>query len=366
MGMGWRASPGLMVLCAVVGVVSAVTSIAYPLGFRHIVDGATAHDGTEVTVAVVFVAVTFALGWCLRLVSTLMGSRLTDYCNRYLGERIGGLVNEAPFLDHFEDPELLAEIDGLRDNRRTLAGAPRQVFSLMQLAVQVVGIVVLLALVYPPVLVVPFLAIAPGLASRPASRVQKASDDVLADDRRLLDELFNLASGASSARELRTFGVTGAILERHATLGDRINRQAMRAARRSASLPDGLDTVVGRYIGGRSLSGGQWQRLALARGLMRQAPLLIVLDEPTASLDAPTEAALFSRYREAARRTADINGAITVLVSHRFSTVHMADLIVVLDGGRIAESGNHATLMAGGGLYAELFRLQAQAYLGSL
>jgi ATP-binding cassette, subfamily B, bacterial len=235
MGMGWRASPRLMVLCAVVGMVSAVASIGYPLGFAHIVDGATTHDGTEVTVAVVFVAVTFALGWCLRLVSTLMGSRLTDYCNLYLGERIGGLVNEAPFLDHFEDPELLAEIDGSRDNRRTLAGAPRQVFSLMQLAVQVVGIVVLLALVYPPVLVVPFLAVAPGLASRRASRVQKASDDVLAGDRRLLGELFNLASGASSARELRTFGVTGAVLERHATLGDRINRQAMRAARRAAA-----------------------------------------------------------------------------------------------------------------------------------
>jgi ATP-binding cassette subfamily B protein len=132
------------------------------------------------------------------------------------------------------------------------------------------------------------------------------------------------------------------------------------------SLPDGLDTVVGRYIGGRALSGGQWQRLALARGLMGQAPLLVVLDEPTASLDAPTEAALFSRYREAARRMADINGAITVLVSHRFSTVHMADLIVVLDGGRVTEAGSHATLMAGGGLYADLFRLQAQAYLGSL
>ncbi len=129
-----------------------------------------------------------------------------------------------------------------------------------------------------------------------------------------------------------------------------------------AELPDGLDTMLGPYIGGRSLSGGQWQRLALSRGLMRDRPLLIVLDEPTASLDAPSEAALFTRYRAAARTLAETNGAITVLVSHRFSTVHMADTIVVMDDGKIAEIGDHDTLMAAGNLYADLFTLQAAGY----
>jgi ATP-binding cassette subfamily B protein len=97
---------------------------------------------------------------------------------------------------------------------------------------------------------------------------------------------------------------------------------------------------------------------------MRQAPLLVVLDEPTASLDAPSEAALFTRYAEAARRLGEVAGTITVLVSHRFSSVHMADLIIVLDGGRVAETGDHAALLARPGIYAELFTLQAEGYLG--
>ncbi len=99
---------------------------------------------------------------------------------------------------------------------------------------------------------------------------------------------------------------------------------------------------------------------------MRERPLLIVLDEPTASLDAPSEAALFASYREAAHgiQAADGTGVgtITVLVSHRFGTVHMADQIIVMDGGRVAESGDHQQLIDRGGIYAELFALQAAGY----
>ena len=95
---------------------------------------------------------------------------------------------------------------------------------------------------------------------------------------------------------------------------------------------------------------------------MREAPLLVALDEPTASLDAPTETALFERYLLAARGAAQARGTITLLVSHRFSTVRDADLIVVLDEGRVSESGSHEQLIAAGGTYAELFELQARAY----
>ena len=131
----------------------------------------------------------------------------------------------------------------------------------------------------------------------------------------------------------------------------------------AASWPSGLETQLGvTFDGGVELSGGQWQKVALGRGMMRERPMLLLLDEPTSALDAETEHALFERYAEATRRTSSSNGAITVLVSHRFSTVRMADLIVVVDGGRVVEVGPHAELVAAGGLYAELYELQARSY----
>jgi ATP-binding cassette subfamily B protein len=128
-------------------------------------------------------------------------------------------------------------------------------------------------------------------------------------------------------------------------------------------VPDGLETQLGKsYAEGQELSGGQWQKLALGRAMMREAPLLVVLDEPTAALDAHAEHALFERYAASTRDAATAAGAITLFVSHRFSTVRMADLILVVRDGTIAERGSHEQLLALGGTYAELFSLQASAY----
>jgi ATP-binding cassette subfamily B protein len=128
-------------------------------------------------------------------------------------------------------------------------------------------------------------------------------------------------------------------------------------------LSEGLDTQLGpTWDQGVEVSFGQWQKLALARGFMRDEPLLLVLDEPTAALDAETEHALFERYAVASRDEVPVNGRITILVSHRFSTVRMADLIVVLDGACVVEVGSHDELMARHGQYAELFTIQAAAY----
>ncbi len=140
-------------------------------------------------------------------------------------------------------------------------------------------------------------------------------------------------------------------------------------------LKAGLETQLGpTWPGGVDVSFGQWQKLALARGFMRDEPLVLVLDEPTAALDAETEHALFERYAAATRSVGPVlsdrpggdarstNGRITILVSHRFSTVRMADLIVVLDGSRVVEVGSHEELMAKRGQYSELYGIQAAAY----
>ena len=133
-----------------------------------------------------------------------------------------------------------------------------------------------------------------------------------------------------------------------------------RAASIVEELPAGLDTQLGKtFEDGTDLSGGQWQKLALGRAMMRVSPLLLLLDEPTASLDAEAEDRLFQRFAD---RAEGFEGGITILVSHRFSTVRQADLILVLEGGRITQAGTHSELMKNGGLYSELFETQARAY----
>ncbi|MDQ3898440.1 MAG: ABC transporter ATP-binding protein/permease [Actinomycetota bacterium] len=127
-------------------------------------------------------------------------------------------------------------------------------------------------------------------------------------------------------------------------------------------LPAGLSTQLGRWFeGGVDLSEGEWQRVALARGLMRPTPALLVLDEPTASLDPRAEHEVFATFAGMARGNGP-DSPITILVSHRFSTVRMAAMIVVLHDGRIDELGSHDELLAAGGRYAQLFRLQASRY----
>lgn len=145
----------------------------------------------------------------------------------------------------------------------------------------------------------------------------------------------------------------------HADDASRWERAATKGMARPfiEALPDGYDTQLGRWFkGGQELSLGQWQKIALSRAFMRQDAHILVLDEPTAAMDALAEAEIFERFREMT------DNQMAILISHRFSTVRMADQIAVLDAGRLVELGSHETLMADDGLYAKLFSVQAKGY----
>jgi ATP-binding cassette subfamily B protein len=156
-----------------------------------------------------------------------------------------------------------------------------------------------------------------------------------------------------SVRENIGFGQVDALddLDRIRDAADRGGATAL-----IEGMPEGYETVLGRrWEKGEELSGGEWQKIALARAFMREAEVL-VLDEPTSALDAEAEYEVFRRFGEL------MEGRIAVLISHRFSTVRMADRIVVLADGRVLELGSHAELIALGGTYARLFNLQAEGY----
>jgi ATP-binding cassette subfamily B protein len=191
-----------------------------------------------------------------------------------------------------------------------------------------------------------------------------------------LAELDTAAWRARSAAAFQDFGRFKTLFSRNVGFGD-LPRLEDRAAIAHAvaeanaqtvvdRLPQGLETELNTDTGGVDLSEGQWQKAALARASMRAAPLLFVLDEPTASLDAPSEQEIFERYMRRAQSLSRRTGAVTVVVSHRFSTVAGADLILVLADGRLVEAGRHDELVdLPGGRYADLYGLQAAAYSAS-
>ncbi len=187
-----------------------------------------------------------------------------------------------------------------------------------------------------------------------------------------LDEVASRTLRAKSSGVFQDFGRFQVTMRESVGIGEVSaigDDERIRGALRSAGaeqfadrLPAGLATQLGVELGGIDLSEGQWQRTALARAAMRSSPILLVLDEPTASLDAEAEEYIFGRFRDLSRQAASASGGVTILVSHRFSTVTTADLILVLKHGRIVERGSHAQLMDAGGEYAELYRLQVKAY----
>jgi ATP-binding cassette subfamily B protein len=567
---------------------TSIASVVYPVGIKVMVDAFLHHDLDGIISGAGLICVLYSLQWALSNNAATAGTTLSDRVNLYLSAHIAALLDSVGGVEHLEDPGYLKELDLLDDNRPLLANGPRQSIMVLSMVVRVLGVVVLLGLIWSPLMLLPLVTVVPVIGERLSVRVRQLSDERLAEDRRLANELFDIAAAAGPAKELRVYGLAPEIQRRRREAAQRVYNGTVRASltggafavggwsvfalgfgaavvevairaahgeasvgqvvlavtlvqraqfqvaqtassvgqlltmsrtakrlfwiedyaeeaagaaaqvasphlvqvpRRLsqgitldhvtfsypgssvpvlvdlsahlpagaavalvgangagkttlvklltrmykpsagqilvdgvplshfeidewrgrvsaafqdflrpelyarqvvgigdvarveddtaveeavalggaadvvASLPDGLSASIGRSFGdGRELSGGQWQKLALARSMMRQAPLLLVLDEPTASLDAPTEKAVFDRYIGALRRAGVTAGAVTLLVSHRFSTVGLADLILVVDCGRVTEYGTHAELMARGGTYAELYELQAAAY----
>ena len=148
--------------------------MTYTIGLRVMIDGAIARDSGRIVLGAVLVAVLFTLSWLLAVIGGSQNSLLTDRTNLALSVRVARLAASLPTLEHLETPRMLARLDQLTGNRRTLAGAPRQLIGLFGQALRAIGMVVLLATIYLPVLVVPLLALAPALADRRAGRVQSA------------------------------------------------------------------------------------------------------------------------------------------------------------------------------------------------
>ncbi len=227
---GWRAAPRWVLYAGSLLVGGAITSILYPVGFAVTIDAALRHQSGRVLLGAAALAVLYTVTWALGMFAGTACARLSDRTTIYLTARIAGLLNSVSGVDHLERPAYRTELDLLQQNLRLLGNGARQMLVLLQVLVRTVGLVVILAVVFPPLALLPLLAIAPVAGERASVRMRERVDERLAADRRLADELFELATSAGPAKELRVFGVTSTLRERHGALARVVNSGITRAA----------------------------------------------------------------------------------------------------------------------------------------
>ena len=230
LGWGWRAAPGWLLYTGALLVANAVTTVLYPVGLALVIDSALAHRPTGVLFGVILVGVLYTVSWALAMLAGTAGAQLSDRTSFYLTARIAEQLNAVSGVDHLERPAYLTELDLLQQNLRLLGNGPRQILLVIQVLVRTLGIVVILAVIFPPLGLLPLSALFPVAGERLSVWLRQRSDERLAADRRLANELFELATSAGPAKELRVFGVAGPLRDRHRELARRIFSGTARAA----------------------------------------------------------------------------------------------------------------------------------------
>src|SRR5580704_5329017 len=227
---GWQAAPGWTVYTAALLMAGAITSVLYPVGLALVIDASLRHQPRGVVLGVISIVVLYTATWALAMLAGTAGAVMSDRVTFYLTARIAEQINAVSGVDHLERPAYLTELDLLQQNLRLLGNAPRQILLVIQVLVRTVGIVVILAVIFPYLGVLPLAAAFPVAGERLSVFLRQRSDERLAADRRLANDLFELATSAGPAKELRVFGVTGPLRDRHRELAGRVNSGTARAA----------------------------------------------------------------------------------------------------------------------------------------
>jgi ATP-binding cassette, subfamily B, bacterial len=227
---GFVSSPWWMTLYLALALGTALASVFYPIGIKVMVDAFLAHHRGGVILRAGLVAGLYALQWILGNNAATAGTNLADHVNLYLSARIATLVNRVAGIEHLEHPEYLAELDLLDDNRSLLANGPRQMTMVLSVTVRILGVVVLLGTIWWPLALLPLVTALPITAERLSVRIRQRSDERVAEDRRLANELFDIAATAAPAKELRVYGLGTELARRHHAAGEQVTAATVRAA----------------------------------------------------------------------------------------------------------------------------------------
>ena len=230
LGWGWQAARGWLLYTGALLVAGAVTTVIYPVGLALVIDSALAHRPVGVVFGVLLVGFLYTVSWALAMLAGSAGAVLSDRTSCYLTARIAEQLHAVSGVDHLERPAYLTELNLLQQNLRLLGNAPRQILLVIQVLVRTLGIVVILAVIFPPLGLLPLSALFPVAGERLSVWLRQRSDERLAADRRLANELFELATSAGPAKELRVFGVAGPLRDRHRELSRRVFSGTARAS----------------------------------------------------------------------------------------------------------------------------------------